>query len=590
MKQLLANLINKTTLEVYFILKPFVKEETLLSYKPVHLCWWFRQNGFEIPKYFIAGKVVAPTVDSTSPATSIAGTTATASGNITATGGANATVRGVCYVAGTGTPTLSDTVNSESGTFGTGAFSRNLTGLTQGTLYTFRAYATNSAGTGFGANVQFTTTGQPTVALNTPADEATGVSTTPTLEFTGTDAEGDDIRYQVQVDTVNTFDGDGANGTADSYSDSNINSHSKTHTVRQGQSFNGNGGLVSQVTFYLLVEGSNPTSGTFYAEIFAHTGTYGGGGVGTGSALATSTSKSFTDISTTRTAITFTFPSPIKVVSGTKYVVVVNENDLDRDIFFGGDDSSPSHGGSVVGFSASWTARTDLDAAFIVTTTTAPLLDKLSGTDSGFANTVTPADTDPFNSGEKADYDVQSALTASTTYYWRVRAIDPSGSNTYGDWSATRSFTTTSGSSAALTGTVTASITEADIVTGGKTIILTLTGDTFIAAGTGSIGTTANTQALIDGIDSAQAEGTGWDAVVRPGIETTDVVRTSDTVATITLDAEATYNITGAEIITATIPAAVLTGAVPIVAAPTFTITSASFGVSGSLLMMGMGM
>jgi len=38
------------------------------------------------------------------------------------------------------------------------------------------------------------------------------------------------------------------------------------------------------------------------------------------------------------------------------------------------------------------------------------------------------------------------------------------------------------GGSAALTGTAAAGITEADIVTGGKTIILTLTGDTFIAA------------------------------------------------------------------------------------------------------------
>jgi hypothetical protein len=47
---------------------------------------------------------------------------------------------------------------------------------------------------------------KPTVALNTPADMATGISTTPTLEFTGTDANGDDIRYQIQIDTVNTFD------------------------------------------------------------------------------------------------------------------------------------------------------------------------------------------------------------------------------------------------------------------------------------------------------------------------------------------------------------------------------------------------
>jgi hypothetical protein len=36
--------------------------------------------------------------------------------------------------------------------------------------------------------------------------------------------------------------------------------------------------------------------------------------------------------------------------------------------------------------------------------------------------------------------------------------------------------------SAAITGTATASITEADVVTGGKTVILTLTGDTWVAA------------------------------------------------------------------------------------------------------------
>lgn len=134
--------------------------------------------------------------------------------------------------------------------------------------------------------------------------------------------------------------------------------------------------------------------------------------------------------------------------------------------------------------------------------------------------------------------------------------------------------------SVALTGTVTASINENDIVTGGKTIILTLTGDTFVSAGTGPIGSTADTQALIDGIDSAQAEAAGWDAVVKAGLDTaTDVVRTSDTVCTITLPAFASYEITAQETITATIPAAVLTGASPIVASPTFTVDAISITI-----------
>jgi hypothetical protein len=129
----------------------------------------------------------------------------------------------------------------------------------------------------------------PTVALNTPADTATGVSTTPDLAFTGTDADADTIEYEVQVDTVNTFNSVGGN----------------------------------------------------------------------------------------------------------------------------------------------------------------PLLDKLSVTpDATFTDVTNGAHTHPFVSGEQVKYTVQAGniLTANTTYYWRVRGLDPSGTNTYGAWSATRSFTTASGS------------------------------------------------------------------------------------------------------------------------------------------------
>ena len=134
--------------------------------------------------------------------------------------------------------------------------------------------------------------------------------------------------------------------------------------------------------------------------------------------------------------------------------------------------------------------------------------------------------------------------------------------------------TSASGTTSAITGTAVPTQTEADIITGGKTIILTLTNDTFVAAGTGPIGSTADTQAIIDGLDSAQVEATGWNAEVRDKEVTTAVVRTSDTVCTITLTASALYNITATETITATIPAAVLvTSAIDVVSAPTFTVT-----------------
>lgn len=123
---------------------------------------------------------------------------------------------------------------------------------------------------------------------------------------------------------------------------------------------------------------------------------------------------------------------------------------------------------------------------------------------------------------------------------------------------------------AALTGTVTASITDADIVAGGKTIILTLTNDTFVASGATF---DAQRQAIINGLVSAQSEATGWNLVVKAGLAVTTVVRTSSTVCTITLSAFASYLVTASETITATIPGSALTLGNPIVAAPTFGVT-----------------
>lgn len=125
--------------------------------------------------------------------------------------------------------------------------------------------------------------------------------------------------------------------------------------------------------------------------------------------------------------------------------------------------------------------------------------------------------------------------------------------------------------SAVLTGTAIESETnkfrESHVVAGGKTIIVTLTNDTWVAAGATF---DAQRQNIINGMDSAQAEATGWDAEVKAKIAVTDVVRTSSTVVTITLDAEAAYNITAAETITVTIPSTALTGAAAVVATPTF--------------------
>lgn len=68
---------------------------------------------------------------------------------------------------------------------------------------------------------------------------------------------------------------------------------------------------------------------------------------------------------------------------------------------------------------------------------------KVSGTDAGFFNTASSTDTSPFIEGNKARFQLQSAnvLIDLQTYYWRVRAMDATGSGEYGDWSTTQSLT-----------------------------------------------------------------------------------------------------------------------------------------------------
>lgn len=65
----------------------------------------------------------------------------------------------------------------------------------------------------------------------------------------------------------------------------------------------------------------------------------------------------------------------------------------------------------------------------------------VSSSAAGFTNIEDGGDTSPFNSGDSISYTWQSALSNNTTYFYRIRAIDPSGSNTYSNWSTIRSFT-----------------------------------------------------------------------------------------------------------------------------------------------------
>jgi len=88
--------------------------------------------------------------------TSVESTTAVSGGNITFDGGASITARGVCWAI-TPNPTILDNKTNDGS--GTGSFASNITGLSPTTTYYLRAYATNSAGTAYGNEVTFNTTG-----------------------------------------------------------------------------------------------------------------------------------------------------------------------------------------------------------------------------------------------------------------------------------------------------------------------------------------------------------------------------------------------------------------------------------------------
>jgi uncharacterized protein (TIGR02145 family) len=77
-------------------------------------------------------------------------------GNVLANGGETVTARGVCYSTSPN-PSLSDNYTTD-GT-GIGYFGTALSGLSHSTQYYIRAYATNSIGTAYGEEFNFTTLG-----------------------------------------------------------------------------------------------------------------------------------------------------------------------------------------------------------------------------------------------------------------------------------------------------------------------------------------------------------------------------------------------------------------------------------------------
>lgn len=101
-------------------------------------------------------KVITVPQLTTAAISNLSHNTATSGGAITGDGGGAITASGICWSKTNNTPTTAD--SKTAGTTATGSFTSVMNNLEENTTYYVRAYATNSAGTGYGNAITFTTT------------------------------------------------------------------------------------------------------------------------------------------------------------------------------------------------------------------------------------------------------------------------------------------------------------------------------------------------------------------------------------------------------------------------------------------------
>lgn len=191
-----------------------------------------------------------PVLAGTSVASAITGTSALSGGTVSSDGGTGVTARGVCW-SSTANPTTANTITAD-GT-GSGSFTSNITGLTAGTLYYVRSYATNIVGTSYGAAISFTTTATtaPVIGGTTPV---TGISDVTALSGGSITSDGG---------TAIT-----ARGVCWNTSSNPTTSNSKTSDGSGTGSFISNlTGLTASTVYYARTYATNTIGTTYGPEI-----------------------------------------------------------------------------------------------------------------------------------------------------------------------------------------------------------------------------------------------------------------------------------------------------------------------------------
>jgi hypothetical protein len=324
------------------------------------------------------------------------------------------------------------------------------TSITAGTA-TRTCQSTLSLEDGALAWMIFADNAEPTVVLNSPADTASTGDLTPTLNFTGTDADSDSVEYEVQIHTDNTFstqiasddfnraDG-GLGGNWTNYSGGGFGTPTITsNAVNSGADnfdapayWSGAGTFTDDQYSQATITFGDTGGGSSYAGLILRAGATSWIQVQRNPATGwteaydvTSTGGSYAFLGSENAPIADGSVVRAEVIGDQVYVYDDGVLILQKTttLTTGKPGILPNDDTDIID---NWSAGN-----------ISPLIDALSSTDAGFTAGH------PFASAAAIDYTVQSDLTDTTTYYWRVRAIDPAGSNTWGAWATTISFTAT---------------------------------------------------------------------------------------------------------------------------------------------------
>ena len=185
----------------------------------------------------------------TTAATSITPNSASSGGEVTDDGGQTITERGVCWSTNP-KPTTADSKITASGT--AGVFTASLVALTPNTTYYARAYATNAAGTGYGAAVSFATIA-PYEPVLTTLDATLISNTTATVGGNITDDGG-----QIVTERGICYSTSGTPTITDSKT-ADANGGSGIYNVNLS-------GLTANTTYYARAYATN-ASGTSYGNL-----------------------------------------------------------------------------------------------------------------------------------------------------------------------------------------------------------------------------------------------------------------------------------------------------------------------------------